>query len=1502
MSRNKVVTQFVTDSSPTQGKSIWNKALDTFRGPQASEVVISSKNLQNFVLNDRHRMNLEILRTANALRESDFWVPDSSVSNCAQCDLPFTFITRKHHCRVCGNVFCLHCCPFVHGALYGYERDVRVCSRCTKVNAERATSTSDRPRLGPTLDDTVRNLNETAQPDLTDWVLVDDSGPSNPMARQETTQIEVLGAKTEWVVVDEERAPIKETYATMPVEFVEESVYLEMPCSFQIRPVNSDSNKWDTHLKRRESFYRTKLQRRAQQQPINPPVVAPGTIFGRDIGMIESIPVEYGNEKVLQFIDAVPIPNVNECVRQHCTATNEQCFRHLHNVIETLLHRDGIKEGPSTSADGGGVVDTLKKLSWHSATHTHVTQPQSDIRGMVKVMCIEGGAGLQDSLFCAGIAFRGNVRHKNMFTSTTNPCILLVLGNIGIETNFTTRATDLDDYAPGSTNRCTMIFRRIYVWRPNIVIVEGSVHHTLEKMLLQENISVISGIKAKLMRKIAFAVGAKVIDDFDSIAISELLQYQAQKTETLPSTSSAQRPQAPTGTCNKFHVTMVGDKSVVFISGLVGQLFTTTILRGFPRETLKKVKKTYTHAIFCAHHMIVEANLFFDFRVGLEPMPAVDTETARTAQAISTLSISACTKYPNQPINGWGFSAPYVEEMLIRTGFMNPLEHQCLMVTLVTIAQVDAQQTDGNEREKAPAEVLAYKRQNASLRYFQFYDDTQDLSLYSYLQDIFWESLNPFNNPPLRMFIHNSERIIVSAQRTDRKLGRFITVWRTCRKCEHSTKRLRLGEVALSMSFGKYLDAWFFNSNTVLMGCGHSFQHDCVRYFGLSLPSPSTLSNTPINVVIKMDRQNVRLLNLEGPARCVDLPPIHSDGDQFFEEERADVLGLIEDCTQLLMRSLQVVNNIPVGSSSVQPAGSMVTGPLWLVGSNQGLPLVGVVVGPTSGEIYTQKTHHINKVRQDWLTLCNRATSRADLLGLKEEMCNFCQKWDVSGGEPLAIPSRLQQTTSILDPTNPIGMVKLDDPCSIIVYSLSSNEVVHLRPIYIPYVAPCHHHLHDLLTRSQTVFSSSPTAFELQEMEKREAEGLNPLDWQGPEPHAPLTRELSSTDWEGPEISQEKEEDHSQEDHQTSPPILPQGTRVSESRLSSEPRMSSYLESLSEPHAVRSRQTRQSSVEESLLDKLIDRGNSQRSVMVSRKMTLGQTLFFLTCEVHFPEQFMALNQIYTKGCDTGVMTSLLSTVTFQPSGGKSKASFVITRDKRFILKRVSKLELKHFVALAPQYFVYMSQLYSRSENERSTSILSKILGIFTLRVRAKGPAATSIPSHVSDSYIVMENLFHGFTPIITYDLKGSQRSRFQKETEAVQLDENLVQSVNQGDLLFVTDVDKSWLNHSISEDTDLLATEKIMDYSLLVGIDAAGQTRVGIIDYIRQYTIDKQIESLVKAHGIIGPSGEPTVIEPKLYRDRFKKWMDKYFCTVPDKLSLFKRKMNAERRKAYFNA
>ena len=350
---------------------------------------------------------------------------------------------------------------------------------------------------------------------------------------------------------------------------------------------------------------------------------------------------------------------------------------------------------------------------------------------------------------------------------------------------------------------------------------------------------------------------------------------------------------------------------------------------------------------------------------------------------------------------------------------------------------------------------------------------------------------------------------------------------------------------------------------------------------------------------------------------------------------------------------------------------------------------------------------------------------------------------------------------------------------------------------------------------------------------------------------------------------------------------------------------------------------------------------------------------------------------------------------------KRGKSFYKTRDERFILKQVKQVELQHFLEFGPAYFNHMAQVfleereatnaffgtgeatdarYARTSVDGASrppgsirTLLAKTLGVFSVttftlskddrRAAANPPPSAQAPSASGSTaatdaggsnppasngggggskevkfFILMDNFLCRTSPARSFDLKGSQMNRMaavgRKESY---MDENLVNRMKMGYFLFVKEEDKSWIKNVLSRDAEMLAKQRVMDYSLVVGVDGSVQeeevTRaedqrvaatggpagdkvpssapmaldagliqpllyLGVIDYLHPYTFPKLMETRLKrlagriggvASGAEADKLIPTIIEPPQYLTRFMKYMDAYFCGVPTKTSQVKR-------------
>ncbi|WWC86358.1 uncharacterized protein L201_001232 [Kwoniella dendrophila CBS 6074] len=286
--------------------------------------------------------------------------------------------------------------------------------------------------------------------------------------------------------------------------------------------------------------------------------------------------------------------------------------------------------------------------------------------------------------------------------------------------------------------------------------------------------------------------------------------------------------------------------------------------------------------------------------------------------------------------------------------------------------------------------------------------------------------------------------------------------------------------------------------------------------------------------------------------------------------------------------------------------------------------------------------------------------------------------------------------------------------------------------------------------------------------------------------------------------------------------------------------------------------------------------------------TLGDKLK-LGCTVYYATAFDSLRR--RCAIDKSLIQSLSRTNAWDAQGGKSKAAFFMTTDKRYIVKElVSKWNVSDthaMLEIAPAYFEHLAGTHNKATS------LAKIVGFYTVRIH---DLQTGIKRQLD--LLVMENLFYKQQISRTYDLKGIEGRKVPKpKATTTESDENNVEPKAEGTLF-----DGEWLEgmtkefvllqpHSrrilqeaISLDTKFLSLQSIMDYSLLIGVDENKQELVvGLVDAIGSYNLFKTIESRGKL--ALNRGGEVTIIPPNQYRDRFENALKHYFIACPDKWS-----------------
>ena len=284
-------------------------------------------------------------------------------------------------------------------------------------------------------------------------------------------------------------------------------------------------------------------------------------------------------------------------------------------------------------------------------------------------------------------------------------------------------------------------------------------------------------------------------------------------------------------------------------------------------------------------------------------------------------------------------------------------------------------------------------------------------------------------------------------------------------------------------------------------------------------------------------------------------------------------------------------------------------------------------------------------------------------------------------------------------------------------------------------------------------------------------------------------------------------------------------------------------------------------------------------------------------KVYFPYQFEALRTTFCANNEEFI-ESIRKSFEWSVTGGKSNANFFKSFDNKYIIKNISEMEFNMFIESGLNYFKHICKFLFY----KKASAIGIILGAYSIKIK--------MPGEKDKHYylILMENIYYGMitdinnfnspeSNIKVYDLKGSKINRYiqqeRRKPGKVLLDTNFLEDFN-GEPLFLDFNVFQILQNALNNDSQFLKDEGIIDYSLLVIFEYDNncnnksdtkkddnnfkKIRLGIIDYLRKYTWDKQIESYSKK--FINGFSNPTIINPDSYCKRFMDKFQRYFVGI----------------------
>ncbi|KAK8967030.1 putative 1-phosphatidylinositol-3-phosphate 5-kinase FAB1D [Platanthera guangdongensis] len=731
-----------------------------------------------------------------------------------------------------------------------------------------------------------------------------------------------------------------------------------------------------------------------------------------------------------------------------------------------------------------------------------------------------------------------------------------------------------------------------------------------------------------------------------------------------------------------------------------------------------------------------------------------------------------------------------------------------------------------------------------------------DVSLGRYLQDVLLNQKHACSScgePPevhIYCYTHQNGNLTVlvkqlpSSSSLSGELEGKIWMWSRCLKCEHesgiprSTKRVVMSTAARSLSFGKFLELSFTShsaASRLSSECGHSLHRDCLRFFGLG-SRVAMFRYSPVEIYAACKPPPV--LEFANPNEqdwvVQEAKSVIQRGDAFFSEVANFLLVLKTSSSDTLCEQNC---NFQGFVRSICKAENMLM--------QESLDISST----TENGVLTAAVDFTNEVKS---MECSRHN---DTSGMMIET--------IVNGSGLVVDSVLkrQHSSAQIFKNSP----NFEDPESLIWVPFSELRNAYKRDLnggylhkflfvrtYTPkYLSP----MHQLFPEERGLLHFPVGA------------GGNIMSVREDEISSIIACALALSEDQKDVLVGKMEADREIND----PSILASEGSVASSYYTANGSFDSAgIHPSRSFQSLPSDELSNSVLESTLsLDRLLTPENLHPQIPLGMKEGLKK--YSVVC-IH-AKQFHTLRKMCCPS-EQVYISSLSRCRKWDAQGGKSKAFFAKSMDDRFIIKQIKKAELDSFLKFAQDYFEHIIHSLSMG----SQTCLAKILGIYQVRITRSG-------KEVKIDLMVMENLLFGRNVTRTYDLKGALFSRYVtdgNDPEKVLLDQNFVEDMRLSPI-YVGGRTKHLLQRAVWNDTAFLNAINVMDYSLLVGVDKKQQHMVfGIIDYLRQYTLDKQLEAWVKSSLVVPKNSSPTIISPKEYKKRFRKFLSRYFLTVPD--------------------
>ncbi|XP_037294828.1 putative 1-phosphatidylinositol 3-phosphate 5-kinase isoform X3 [Manduca sexta] len=553
-----------------------------------------------------------------------YWMPDDISRECYECASRFSALRRRHHCRVCGQIFCSRCCSQrVPGHIFGCAGGLRVCNYCCNVVLSYLKENDLTGEISPDL----RTLQENLQVKFPEH-----RGRASGRAREH-----FMFAREQDERADARHDPkealhdvFRQLCFTLPTQQHRYRLVryngVWRGCDILQWVMDNTNNK--TRIQASmvcqnllSSGYMECMSELLQfadyalyRPTVLPPLVAEDNESPIDDStrLVESVSsycldlnlgdssarlIKTPKAEAKSSSSSEEEPPAMENHEAHssspdvCKAIAESGEEHLKLLMRQCLARHSL---------AAAWLDVLYPLCQQAAEiiSPDVHSNDMDVRNYVQVKKVPGGT-MRDSCVIQGVVMTKNVAHRGMPQQISNPTILLLDCSVAYQ-RVEGKLTSLEPVLLQEREYLVRCAARMTALRARVVLCRGRVQRAVQDALRGAGVALCAAVRAPALRRAARCTTADPLASVDA------------------------RIGAPRlGTAHNFYVKNFSGKTLVVLEGCAEpQLGCCILLRGAPLQELVRVKKVVKFMLLACYNWKLEKAFLSDLEAIL-PEPGV---------------------------------------------------------------------------------------------------------------------------------------------------------------------------------------------------------------------------------------------------------------------------------------------------------------------------------------------------------------------------------------------------------------------------------------------------------------------------------------------------------------------------------------------------------------------------------------------------------------------------------------------------------------------------------------------------------------------------------------------------------------------------------------------------------------------------------------------------------------------------------------------------------------